>query len=104
MTTFVYKIVSLPAYPAADNETDVVFQVNWTCTATDGAYSAVTAGSVPVVYEAEAPFIPYADLTQEQVWAWVDPQIDRAEVEANLELLIEQQKNPTVVVNPLPWA
>jgi hypothetical protein len=104
MTTYNWAITGMPAYPQAEGETDVVFQVNWQCQATEDAYSAVSVGSVPVTYEAGSPFTPYADLTQEQVWGWIDPSIDRPEIEANLQTMIDAQKNPPVVTPPLPWS
>lgn len=104
MTNFNWQIVSMPAYPQSEGETDVVFQVNWSCTATDGAFSAVSAGSVPVTYTAGTPFTPYDQLTQEQVWGWIDPSIDRPAIEANLQAMIDEQKNPPVITPPLPWA
>lgn len=104
MTTFVWSIVSMPSYPQEAGESDVVFQVNWQCQAQEDAYTALSAGSVPVTYTAGSPFTPYADLTQDQVWGWVNPQIDRTEIEANLQALIDAQKNPTVVTPPLPWS
>lgn len=104
MTTFNWSIQSMPAYPQAEGETDVVFQVNWQCNAQDETYQANSFGSVPVTYTAGSPYTPYADLTQEQVWGWIDPSIDRPEVEANLQAMIDAQKNPTVVTPPLPWS
>ena len=104
MTVFYWSIISMPAYPQAEGETDVVFQVNWQCQAQDGAYSATSAGTVPVTYTAGTPFTPYADLTQDQVWGWINPSIDRPEIEANLQAMIGEQKNPPVVTPPLPWS
>lgn len=104
MTTFNWQIVSMPAYPQEAGESDVVFQVNWQCQAQEDAYIALSVGSVPVTYAAGSPFTPYADLTQEQVWGWVNPQIDRLEIEANLQAMIDVQKNPPVVTPPLPWS
>lgn len=104
MTTFIWQIVSMPSYAQIDGQSDVVFEVNWQCQAQDGAYSSLSAGSVPVTYTAGSPFTPYDQLTQEQVWGWVNPQIDRPEIETNLQALIDAQKTPTVVTPPLPWS
>lgn len=103
MTLFNWKIISLPSYSQIDGQTDVVFQVNWQCRAQDDAYSAVSAGTVPVTYTAGSPFTPYDQLTQEQVWGWINPSIDRPEIEANLQKMIDEQKAPAVVTPPLPW-
>ena len=104
MTTFNWLIQSMPAYPQKAEETDVVFQVNWQCNANDNGYSANTFGSVSVTYTAGSPFTPYADITQDQVWGWINPSIDRSEIEANLQAMIDAQKTPTVVTPPLPWS
>lgn len=104
MEEFNWSITSMPAYPQAEGQSDVVFQVNWQCQAQDEQYSAVSVGSVPVTYVAGTPYTPYADLTQEQVWGWIDPSIDRPEVEANLQAMIDSQKTPAVVTPPLPWS
>lgn len=103
MTTFNWLIQSMPAYPQEAGETDVVFQVNWQCNANDNGYSANTFGSVPVTYTAGSPFTPYAELTQDQVWGWVNPSIDRPAIEASLQASIDEQKNPPVIELPLPW-
>lgn len=110
MTNFYWQIVSMPAYTKIDGLVDLVFQVNWLCNAVDGApdalgsFSASSTGSVPVTYTADSPYTPYDQLTQEQVWGWINPSIDRPEIEANLQAMIDAQKTPTVVAPPLPWS
>lgn len=104
MTTFNWQITSMPAYSQIDGQTEVVFQVNWRCEGTEDRLSAVTVGSVPVTYTANTEFTSYADLTQEQVWDWINPQIDRPSIESNLQSLIDEQKNPKTVTLPLSWS
>lgn len=104
MTTFNWQIASMSAYPEAQGQVDVVFSVNWLCSAsTIDGYSAISNGSVPVTYTAGSPYTPYDQLTQEQVWGWINPSIDRPEIEANLQKMIDEQKAPAVVTPPLPW-
>jgi hypothetical protein len=110
MTTFNWEIQSMTAYPQADEETNVVFEVNWLCQAQEGElgdvsrYQATSVGTVPVTYTIGNPFTPYNQLTQEQVWGWINSSIDSSEIEANLQLMIDAQKNPTVVTPSLPWS
>lgn len=104
MTTCTWTIQSMPAYAQIDGQSDVVFEVNWQCNANDEGYSANSFGTVPVTYTAGTPFTPYDQLTQEQVWGWINPSIDRPEIEANLQAMIDAQKNPPVVTPPLPWS
>ena len=104
MTTFNWQIVSMEAYPQAEGEQDVVFTVNWSCSVTKGPFRPMASGAVLVTYTAGEPFTPYDQLTQEQVWGWINPSIDRPAVEANLQAMIDAQKNPPVVTPPLPWS
>jgi hypothetical protein len=67
-------------------------------------YATVYGSQTLNPYTPKSPFTPYADLTQDQVWGWINPSIDRPEIEANLQALIDAQKNPTVVTPPLPWS
>lgn len=103
MTQFNWIIVSISAYPQADGETDVVFQVNWQCQAISEDGAANTFGSVNVAYTEGSPFTPYNQLTQEQVWGWVNPQIDRTAIQADLQTQIDAQNNPSVINPTLPW-
>jgi hypothetical protein len=104
MTIFTWTIQSMPAYPQEAGQSDVVFQVNWQCNANDNGYSANAFGFVPVIYTAGSPFTSYVDLTQDQVWGWINPSIDRPATEASLQSMIDVQKNPPVVTPPLPWS
>ena len=104
MTTYNWQIVSMPSYAQIDGQSDVVFEINWTCNAVEDSYSANSFGTVPVQYTAGSPFTPYNQLTQEQVWGWINPSIDRPEIEANLQSMIDAQKTPEAVTPPLPWS
>ena len=48
-------------------------------------------------------YIPYADLTEAEVVAWVQDSLGKDTVEASLTAQIEAQKNP-VQETGLPWA
>jgi len=80
-----------------------VTTAHWNVSAIDGDYSASAYGSVGFTPDASAPdFVPYANLTEAEVLAWVWGSVDKAEVEASLAQQIESQKNP-VTLNGLPW-
>jgi len=104
--TNTWAVKQMDAYPELDGETDVVFTVHWTLTGTDGTYTAGVYGSVGVTVDPDAPFTPYADLTQEQVIGWVKSALGDEQVaayEANVATQIADQINPPVVAPPLPW-
>lgn len=105
--TNVWNIVRLDAYPEYEGEPDVVFTVHWTLSGTDGTYAGSVYGSVGVTLNPDAPFTPYADLTQAQVIGWVQDALGEEQVasyEANVAQQIENQINPPVVTPPLPWS
>ena len=104
MATFDWKIESMKNYPAYAGQSDVVFSVNWQCSASqEGATGAISKGTVDVTYVEGEPFTPYAELTEEKVWAWINPSIERSEIEANLQVMINAQLAPTEEMLPLPW-
>ena len=105
--TNTWNIQQLDAYPELDGEQDVVFSVHWTLNGTDGTYNGGVYGSVGVTLDPDAPFVPYADLTQAQVIGWVQDALGEEQVaayEANVAQQIENQINPPVVTPPLPWS
>ncbi len=105
--TNTWSVVQMDAYPELDGETDVVFSVHWTLSGTDGTYNGSVYGSVGVTLDPDAPFVPYASLTQAQVIGWVQDALGEEQVasyEANVAQQIENQINPPVVTPPLPWS
>ena len=105
--TNTWAIAQMDAYPQADGEADVVFNVHWTLTGTDGTYIGSVYGSQGVSLDPAAPFTPYADLTKDQVIGWVKDAMGAEQVaayEANVATQIENQINPPVVSPPLPWS
>lgn len=106
-TTYTWNVVQMDCYPQADGETDVVFTVHWTLTGTDGTYTGSVYGSQAVSIDPDAPFTPYADLTQAQVIGWVQDALGTEQVaayEANVAGQIDDQVDPPVVTPPLPWS
>ena len=113
MTTFNWTVTSMQAYPQAESQTDVVFQVFWNCNRTeiDGtdpdtaqSYTGSVNGSTPVQYTKGEPYTPYNQLTQDQVLGWVyESGVSKADTEAQVQAQIDAKKNPPVVTPPLPW-
>ena len=50
-----WAVNSMTAYPQAEGETDVVFQIAWVVSATDGTYNSAAYGSVNTTYVAGTP-------------------------------------------------
>ena len=113
--TYTWTITALDAYPtfedAGNSYADCVFVAHWTCTGTNGATPAVTASvytTTAIPFE-DTPqtYIPYANLTQDEVIGWVQTALGAEGVQAvytSIDTQIENQINPPVVSPPLPWA
>ena len=107
-TIYSWVISSMIEYPTTpDNLTDVVFQVNWRRNATEvvgeQTYFTDTFGALSVPAPEPADFIPYADLTEDDVIGWLDAGLDVAAIDAGLQQQIDLLINPTQVSLPLPW-
>ena len=80
-----------------------VIVAHWRCTASDGNYSASSYGTAGFSADPEAEgFVPYEDLTEADVLAWVWESVDKDATEAALEARIEADKNPTTATGT-PW-
>lgn len=103
MTTFNWAISRLDCYPQSKGQTDVVFNIHWQLTGTDGTYT----GNVYSTCAVPAPtdlFTAYADLTLDQVLGWIwSNGVDQASAEAAVQAQIDAQINPPVVSPALPW-
>ena len=80
-----------------------VVTVHYNVTATDGDYSANTYGTVGYTEEAGKSYIPYDQLTKDEVVAWVQDSLGQETVEASLATQIESLKHP-VQESGLPWS
>ena len=84
--------------------TNVVITAYWRCSAVlDGFYGTVW-GYKHLTPVNPDDFIPYNELTQEQVlnWIWADG-VNKELAEKQVLSQIELQKNPPVTVLPNPW-
>ena len=104
--SYQWAVNSMTAYPDIDGKKDVVFQVAWVCSGTDGTYNAASYGTVDLTLDPTAPFTPYQDLTLDQVLGWVFSVLGEAgiaEAQSNIDTSIASQVSPAVVYPPLPW-
>ena len=99
-TVFTWKIAQLER-ETADG---FVFTAHYTVDANDGTYSAGAYGSVG--FERHDNLIPFADLTEEQVVAWVQEAIGgeekAAEIQAALQAQLDEQRQPSKAAG-VPW-
>lgn len=91
-----FKIVNLDR----STDGDVVTTVHYTVSKTDGEAVGSSYGSVGV--EVGDTVIPFAELTEATVVAWVKDKLDLVSLEASLDAQIEAQKAPKVK-SGTPW-
>jgi hypothetical protein len=77
-----------------------VTTAHWTCTAVDGEHSASAYATVS--WAEGTPAIPYANLTEATVLAWVWESVDKEATEASLAAQIDLLKNP-IKASGTPW-
>lgn len=103
--TYTWTITRLDCIPQTEQGSDYVVAAYWSCTATDDTYARSLGGVVTLRPDADAPFIPYADLTEATVLAWCFAQgVDKDGIEDAVAQQIEVQKHPPIVSPALPWA
>ena len=102
MATDVKWSIALTEYTNDANKG--VVTAHWRATAQDGDYTASAYGTAGFTPDPTAAgFVPYADLTEADVLAWVYGSVDKDEMEANLAQQIEDQKAPATQ-SGLPWS
>ena len=79
-----------------------VVTVHYTVNAVDGDYTASTYGTVGYTQN-EGSYVPFANLTKDQVIGWVQESLNKDTVESALSAQIDAQKNPVQEAG-VPWA
>ena len=107
MITYDWNCKTVDAYPQDGEYTDLVYNVHWIVTGTsdelkpdDTAYLATNIGTQTLDVSDVTEFIPFDDLTNEQVVGWTKAALGEeqvASIEANIASQIEQMIKPTSV-------
>ena len=97
MIKYTWQVVQMDRQVADGFVTTVHYNVS----AVDGEFTSSTYGTVGFTQE-EMDYVPFEQLTQEQVIGWVQDSLGKDKVEAALATQIEAQKNP-VSESGLPW-
>jgi hypothetical protein len=89
-------------------QADIVVQVQYVLTATSGEHTCSFGGVVQLTPTEGGNFIPFENLTQERVVAWVEASIrtvDMNHYKMGLTRALENKINPPVrpVIKPAPW-
>lgn len=100
MITYNWTIATLER----QTDTGGVITAHWQVNAQDDGYTAFSYGTTGLQPDPSDPdFVPYDQLTETDVLAWVWGAVDKDEMEAALAANIEDQKAPAISTG-LPWA
>lgn len=102
-TTYYWVIESMQTAPTEDGLTDVVKVVYWRRCASFGEILVNVYGAMACQTPSSTDFTAYPDLTYDQVCNWLDAGLPVAEIDANLDVALENLINPPVVTLPLPF-
>ena len=104
-TTFTWTISQLDCLPSTPEGPDYVVTAHWQCTGVDGTYTSQVYSTCSFAPTEGGTFVPYADLTQEDVlnWCWANG-VDKDATEAAVQTQLDNQINPPVISPPLPWS
>jgi len=81
--------------------TGIITTVHWSASKTSGEHTASSYGSVGLT--AGDTIIPFANVTEANVKAWLGTAIDLTEMEAALDAQLAALASPAVL-NGMPWA
>ena len=70
--TYSLTITSIDCLPTYQDQTQVVYNLNWKLSGTDGVNTNGTQGTQLIVFDANTPFTPFESLTEEQVLGWLN--------------------------------
>ena len=107
MTTYDWNCKTVDAYPQDGEYVDLVYNVHWIVTGISDeldpqgvAYNATSIGTQTLDVSDVTDFIPFEDLTNEQVVAWTKGAMGEeqvASIEASIQSQIDALITPTTV-------
>lgn len=104
MTEYSWKIDLMVCAKNVDGLTDVVRVVKWFRIAVDGKYAVSVSGTTPLLPPDPAAFIPFNQLTEQEVKAWLDSTVDTVDMDAMLDVKLQESKIvPQEIVVLPPW-
>ena len=107
-TIYKWAISAMDTAPSDDGLTDVVKTVHWRRNAIleqgDKTYYGDVYGALGCSAPDPMAFVPYSQLTFDEVCAWLEAGLDVVSLDAALDSQIANQINPPIVQLPLPWA
>lgn len=103
--TYLYTVTELVKAPVQGYLTDVVTKVNVSITATAGEETINwDLFQISLLAPDAEKFKPFAELTEEDVIAWVEESYPLGPIRESLAKQLDDIINPKEVITELPWA
>jgi hypothetical protein len=107
-TSFSWVISQLNCAVESEGLPNVINMIHWRYNATqvdgDKTWFAETYGATSVAQPNPQNFVPYEDVTEDEVIGWLEAVLPVEAMQASLEANINLQINPTEITLPLPWS
>ena len=104
MNTYNWIISALECKVKEGDLTDVVYIVHWRYDATnENEVSAEIYGAESIAFPNPEDFIPYPELTKDQVVGWLEASLDVPKLQLYLDEQIDLIVNPINVTLPPPF-
>lgn len=94
----IWTITKLECLKMLDSLSDVVIKVFWTVSQDTEQFDGITTLGLP-----GDSFIPFDQLTQNQVLTWVWNKVSKEGTESIITTRLSEKANPSTIDPPLPW-
>jgi hypothetical protein len=102
--SFEHKVFAIRVLPQVGELADVVYEVDWYVEARDGLFASRHNGTSRVPNPNPDEFVPFEDLTEEEVLGWL-PTPNTDDLQRQLEEMVaRQQAEVEKEFRELPWA
>jgi hypothetical protein len=108
MNSYTWHVTSMNVFPELEGKENVVVEVKFCVSGTDGENSITKSASQTIELTEEQSFTPFENLTESQVILWVKDALGESgqytlttEIDAVLQQ--QQQRPATPESKPLPW-
>lgn len=103
MNTYYFKINAVDAHVSQDGLENVIYNVHWSYIGEDANGNVATQIGVQHVPNVDPDnFTPFDELTQADVIAWIEPELNVAEFQTNLDSQLAELAAPTKVTLQVP--
>ena len=102
----IWDVVALDATKTVGSLSDVVTNIHWTASDTDGEHTGYSYGTVGLAQADNASFTAYSDITKDNAITWAKAALGADQVstiETSIAAQITESKTPTKTTG-VPWS